>query len=154
VSSVQQTCARCRSFTTPPIVAAAGYDGSVCGSLGAAGPVELPCAREVARYSRRWTLPVRSLSSPVFLSTDEQGRVVQGLAGLPTSHMRPILFVGNHQVRACVPWVAPERGTRARRQAGGAPAAARQAPAMNGSGGARCQVPLRQRRGTSSASAE
>lgn len=42
---------------------------------------------------------LRRLSSPVFFSTLDDGRVVQGFGGVPTNH-RPILFVGNHQTYA------------------------------------------------------
>ncbi len=87
----------CRSFTSPPVVSGGKFDGNLRGSLGAAGPVELPCKEEVARYSRMFTTPVRTLSSPVFLSTDSSGRIIEGLGAVPNDQ-RPILFVGNHQV--------------------------------------------------------
>jgi hypothetical protein len=124
-----------RSFTTPPIVAAGGYDGSVCGSLGAAGPVELPSAQEVARYSRQWTSPIRALSSPVFLSTGEDGRVVQGLGALPNDR-RPILFVGNHQVSA-LRGLAGRRGRLLASRVSGAALATSPAPP----GSAPCRPP-------------
>ncbi len=84
------------------MVSGGKFDGSVHGSLGAAGPVELPCQQEVARYSKLYTTPVRTLSSPVFLSTDSSGRIIEGLGAVPNDQ-KPILFVGNHQVgdRGC-----------------------------------------------------
>ncbi len=36
-------------------------------------------------------------SSPVFLSTDSSGRIIEGLGAVPNDQ-KPILFVGNHQV--------------------------------------------------------
>ena len=42
---------------------------------------------------------LQKLFSPVFLSTEEDGRVVQGLGGVPTGLSgRPVLLVGNHQL--------------------------------------------------------
>lgn len=42
---------------------------------------------------------IRFISSPVSFSTTEDGKVVQGLSGIPANE-RPILFIGNHQTYA------------------------------------------------------
>ncbi|EFJ50068.1 hypothetical protein VOLCADRAFT_104015 [Volvox carteri f. nagariensis] len=69
-----------RVFSSPP-AAGAGVDVN---AFGTAGPVEVPNAQEVRRYARSWTVRLRELNSPVFLSTlPRDGTRVLGLEGLP-----------------------------------------------------------------------
>jgi len=75
---------------------------------------KMPSAEEFAQASERLS-QVRKLTSPVFFSTDSDGRRVAGLSGLPSlpvagdksqtsvegqssEHTPPVLFVGNHQL--------------------------------------------------------
>ncbi|KAK9810026.1 hypothetical protein WJX72_003591 [[Myrmecia] bisecta] len=67
-------------------------------NAGTAEPLEMPTKEEVVRVARFVNGPIRALVSPVFLSTLEDGRVVEGMAGVP--HVRPLLIVGNHQLFA------------------------------------------------------
>ena len=41
---------------------------------------------------------MKRLTSPVFFSTGEDGKIRRGLSGV--EHKRPMLFVGNHQTYA------------------------------------------------------
>eukprot|EP00238_Polyblepharides_amylifera_P004376 CAMPEP_0196575412 /NCGR_PEP_ID=MMETSP1081-20130531/4895_1 /TAXON_ID=36882 /ORGANISM="Pyramimonas amylifera, Strain CCMP720" /LENGTH=659 /DNA_ID=CAMNT_0041893709 /DNA_START=209 /DNA_END=2188 /DNA_ORIENTATION=- len=67
-------------------------------SLGYAGPMELPTAKEVEDNSEGFVNTLTRLTSPVFFSTGEDGRVLRGLGALPDA--RPLLVVGNHQTFA------------------------------------------------------
>ncbi|GAX82792.1 hypothetical protein CEUSTIGMA_g10218.t1 [Chlamydomonas eustigma] len=67
--------------------------------FGTAGPLELPTNQEVYRTGQNWTSTLRHLCSPVFWSTLPDGTIVEGLDGIPDD-MRPLLFVGNHQLYA------------------------------------------------------
>ncbi|CAD7704397.1 unnamed protein product [Ostreobium quekettii] len=66
-------------------------------NFGRPGPVELPTPIERDRAAGPLKVLAR-LTSPVFFSTMDDGRIVQGLSGLPAS--RPLLVVGNHQTFA------------------------------------------------------
>lgn len=66
-------------------------------TFGTPGPIELPTEIELKRYGSRVTQFSRTLSSPVFISTSEDGMRSFGLGVLPTPGERPIIFVGNHQ---------------------------------------------------------
>ena len=68
--------------------------------FGLADPIELPTSIELDRSAQRITAIGRRLSSPVFLSTYQDGRMTLGLDALPSPGERPILFVGNHQTLA------------------------------------------------------
>eukprot|EP01031_Cornospumella_fuschlensis_P031180 gene31180-37687_t len=57
-----------------------------------------PLTAEEIRLAQKNTHPFFWAASPLFYSTDSQGRVVQGLGGIPNDASRPILFVGNHQL--------------------------------------------------------
>eukprot|EP01031_Cornospumella_fuschlensis_P031049 gene31048-37527_t len=57
-----------------------------------------PLTAEEIRLAQKNTHPFFWAASPLFYSTDLQGRVVQGLGGIPNDASRPILFVGNHQL--------------------------------------------------------
>lgn len=58
--------------------------------------------QEVARYAGKWNGLLRACSSPVFLSTQQDGTIVEGLAGLPQGMEGPVLFCGNHQVCSAI----------------------------------------------------
>lgn len=68
--------------------------------FGLADPIELPTSIELDRSAQRITSIGRRLSSPVFLSTYQDGTMTLGLDALPSLGERPILFVGNHQTLA------------------------------------------------------
>eukprot|EP00890_Picochlorum_soloecismus_P004874 jgi/Picsp_1/5388/NSC_02748-R1_protein len=68
--------------------------------FGLADPIELPTLIELDRSAQRITGIGRRLSSPVFLSTYQDGTMTLGLDALPSPGERPILFVGNHQTLA------------------------------------------------------
>ena len=69
-------------------------------SWGTAFPIELPTEIELKR-SGELTKLSRTLTSPVFISTDAEGRRAFGLDNVPTpsdlGYDRPVVFVGNHQ---------------------------------------------------------
>ncbi|CAL8462015.1 g1546 [Coccomyxa elongata] len=68
-------------------------------SFGVAAPIELPTLRELDIYAdKSFTTTIKRLTSPVFFSTNEDGRMQRGLGALPAA--RPMLFVGNHQTFA------------------------------------------------------
>jgi hypothetical protein len=51
----------------------------------------------VKAYSERVEQALERFTSPVFFSTLPDGRVVEGLAGVPSGD-GPVLLVGNHQL--------------------------------------------------------
>lgn len=56
-------------------------------------------SKEDLALADRFVEPLWALTSPVFLSRDETGRVVRGLGPVPTGQQgRPVLLVGNHQL--------------------------------------------------------
>lgn len=57
-----------------------------------------PPLEEIEQVLGEKVTPLRALVSPVFFSTDQQGRRVRGLSQLPRQEEgKPLLFVGNHQ---------------------------------------------------------
>ncbi len=62
-------------------------------SFGRAVPIQLPTTKELDRDTAQINGFLRRVVSPVFYSTDAQGRVVRGLGAVP--HGRPVLFVGS-----------------------------------------------------------
>ena len=64
-------------------------------SRGRAQRVDLPTRREVELQSEGLVSVLRRLVSPVWISTDLEGRRQLGLGALPLDR-RPVLFVGNH----------------------------------------------------------
>jgi len=87
-----------RTFTAPPKTSTRKI-GASSGGFGSAVPLELPTQEEVRRTGKSWTGQIRSLTSPVFLSTLPDGSIVQGLGGIP-AEARPLLVLGNHQLYA------------------------------------------------------
>ena len=69
---------------------------------GASVEIEYPTPREIEAARRGAVATISALTSPVFLSTREDGSIVRGLGGVPVSRedSRPTLFVGNHQTYA------------------------------------------------------
>ena len=60
-----------------------------------------PPSKEEVESVRENITRLRQLVSPVFLSTREDGKIVQGLEAVPPTDGRaPVLFVGNHQLYA------------------------------------------------------
>ena len=57
---------------------------------------KLPPPEEVERAVEERVNPLRRLASPVFFSTDQEGKRYKGLAKVPSQG--PILFVANHQL--------------------------------------------------------
>lgn len=82
---------RVRATSTPP------PPRTLAGG-GPADPVDLPTPGELDAWTARATSTLRRLTSPVFLSTRNDGQIMRGLDALPTA--RPILFIGNHQLMA------------------------------------------------------
>lgn len=66
-------------------------------TFGTPGPIELPTEIELKRYGSRVTEFSRKLTSPVFISTSQDGSKSYGLSDLPSPGQRPVIFVGNHQ---------------------------------------------------------
>lgn len=66
-------------------------------TFGTPGPIELPTDIELKRTGSRVTQFSRTLTSPVFISTSQDGMKSYGLADIPDPGDRPIIFVGNHQ---------------------------------------------------------
>lgn len=67
-------------------------------AFGRPVPIQLPTAREVEKDTEGFVSTITKLTSPVYYSTTEEGRVIRGLGGIPTT--RPLLLVGNHQLFA------------------------------------------------------
>lgn len=65
-----------------------------------AAPVELPTPAEMRRSGERTTAFGRRLTSPVFMSTSEDGVIGLGLGNVPAPGAGPVLYVGNHQTLA------------------------------------------------------
>ncbi|GMH32734.1 hypothetical protein BSKO_00568 [Bryopsis sp. KO-2023] len=82
-----------RRLSCPP----SALNNGKINNFGTAGPIELPTDIELDKGSGPYKF-IRRMTSPVFFSTMDDGRIVQGLDGVPSS--RPILFVGNHQTYA------------------------------------------------------
>jgi pimeloyl-ACP methyl ester carboxylesterase/1-acyl-sn-glycerol-3-phosphate acyltransferase len=62
---------------------------------------KLPPAHEVEAVIEKQVTPLRTLHSPVFFSTDENGKRWKGLSKFPaTNRENPILIVANHQFLA------------------------------------------------------
>lgn len=72
-------------------------DGGGAG-FGRPVPIQLPTAREVEKDTEGFVSTINKLTSPVFYSTAEDGQVIRGLGGIPTT--RPLLLIGNHQLFA------------------------------------------------------
>ncbi len=91
--------ARSSSAPPPPLLSA---DGSITPltTPHPADPIALPTLGELDAAAGRATRFIRATTSPVFYSS-VGGRMVRGLAGLPTQAQgRPLLFVGNHTTLA------------------------------------------------------
>lgn len=67
-------------------------------SFGSANPIEKPTMGELDYYTEGLLKNLKTLQSPVFLSTGQDGRVQEGCGGVPLD--RPLLFVSNHQTFA------------------------------------------------------
>lgn len=67
-------------------------------TFGSANPIEKPTMGELDYYTEGTLANLKTLQSPVFLSTDEDGRVQEGCGGIPLD--RPLLLVSNHQTFA------------------------------------------------------
>ncbi|KAL3153931.1 hypothetical protein ABBQ32_013493 [Trebouxia sp. C0010 RCD-2024] len=67
-------------------------------SFGSASPIEKPTIGELDYYAEGALNNLKTLQSPVFLSTAEDGEVQQGCGAIPLD--RPLLLVSNHQTYA------------------------------------------------------
>jgi len=57
-------------------------------------------------FADRFVDPLWGLTSPVFFSRDDGGKIVRGLQSVPTGVQgRPVLLVGNHQLLGDTPAV-------------------------------------------------
>lgn len=69
------------------------------GNFGTAAALQLPTKREVQLSVDEASITLlRRAASPVFFSTDDRGRVSQGLGSVPVSG--PVLLIGNHSLMA------------------------------------------------------
>ena len=59
---------------------------------------ELPSEEDMALLDKQFGNFIKGLS-PIFLSHDNNGRIVRGIRNVPLGNNdRPVLFVGNHQL--------------------------------------------------------
>ena len=63
-------------------------------------PYHIPYpSKEDLAFADRFVDPLWGLTSPVFFSRDDSGKIVRGLQSVPTGVQgRPVLLVGNHQL--------------------------------------------------------
>ena len=64
-----------------------------------------PSPEKVRQLRERVLQPMKSLTSSVFYSTDNQGNRHEGLDHIPPHNRRPLLFVSNHQLIGLDSWL-------------------------------------------------